>query len=495
MTGRGSCPVAGADSAAVRSNPFDRPTDGVPLEFTIDGRSLAAALGDDSRKVDYLLTLARTPIVDALVLDPPDGFADDLPCGYVAEPDTDQDIRMICRDRGIGGFWGGIQPWSSRLKRADQLGLVGEEREWFLYCETATWFHRTSGRHFYVTADPRLLTALRSEQGRGRWAKRRIVDLDHALKLIGWVMRRRDKIYLQARPGYTQTTTNYDFYADLSFWLAPDQLRLRHWGRDRSLGESDVLAPDLTDAIDARLVDLLKARDGVAFHNQREQNNATLSDILYHLRSAVPTSTALFDGLAVLAQQGLGIDAADLRGGITGVSFGKKTFRKALRGAGADGLADESERNGPLWSLFTALRNPIVHGAGLAGIGYEQSPGPSESRLTLLDGQAECIEAAATWAGDQPRVWGLQDTGFEPLLDPHPFAEQSTAVVLRAADRHVSALATDLGAPEFHYEPRGEEMDRLWKFGLLGGLVPELRSARALPWHGAEQLAGSPRLA
>jgi hypothetical protein len=366
------------------------------------------------------------------------------------------------------------------VRRADEWGLTGAEREWFLYYETTTWFHRNSGRHFFVTADLQLLDELKTKARRDLWSRRNIISVRDAFRMLGWVMRRQDKIYLDARQNYTLTTSNYDYYLEMGFWLAPDQLRLRHWVRDQS---DEVFSPegDLVQSIHARLVDLLKARDGVAFAWLRHQNNATLGDILYHLRNAIPTATALFDALATLSLRAFGIEASSV-GGMSRISLGDNGFRKALRANGALNLAAEAAHSGPLWKMLSALRNPIVHGPGLAGIGFQQVPGPSESRLTLAREQADKVEAASQWAGDPIDSWGLQETGQEPLLEPLLFVQRLTSTAARTADRLVTALADDLETPPAQHLNRGDELDRLWKFGLLGGLVPDLAAAGAPPW-------------
>jgi hypothetical protein len=462
-------------------NPFDPRLSGVPLQFTLDGRSLATTEHGERKEMLYLLTLARSPVLDVLVLDAPDGFADDLDRGYTDDPDLERDHRVIRQVGSEQGFWGGITPWSSRVRRADEMGLDGPEREWFLYYETTTWFNRNTRRRFFVTADSCLLGELRAKERHGLWSGRNIIDMRHAFKMLGWVMRRRDMIYLEAQPGYTSTTSNYAYCLDVAFWLAPDQLRLRHWAHDRSEDARESPLWDLVQSVHARLVDLLKARDGVAFAWLRHQNNATLDDILYHLRNAIPTATALFDALATLAQRALNIDASSI-GGINRVSLGDRDFRKALRTNKAAKLADEAARCGPLWKMLSVLRNPIIHGPGLAGVGFQKVPGPSESRLTLVSGQAEKVEATAQWAGEDIDSWGLHHTGYEPLLEPLLFVERLTSVVVRAADRLVIALADALDAPSAHHLDHGDDLDRLWKFGLLGGLVPELAAAGAPPW-------------
>ncbi len=103
-------------------------------------------------------------------------------------------------------------------------------------------------------------------------------------------------------------TGNFDFYLDVGFWLIPSRLRLTRWLRPTPGDAAPSDLEDIEQSIHARVVDLLKARDGVAFNWLRHQNNATLDDMLYHLRAAIPTATALFDSLATFACNAFEVD-------------------------------------------------------------------------------------------------------------------------------------------------------------------------------------------
>ncbi len=153
---------------------------------------------------------------------------------------------------------------------------------------------------------------------------------------------------------------------------------------------------------------------------------------------------------------------------------------------GALGFADQAAGSGPLWRTLWALRNPIVHGRGLSGVGYQKVPGPVESRLTLRGDQAERVVAAAQWAGHDAASWGLHETGYEPLPEPLQFVEQFSAAVFRTASYLVIALADDLKAPSFDYVAQPDEVQRLRKFSLISGLGAELLASGA-PLHVDEQ--------
>lgn len=462
-------------------NPFQPRHEGPPLALTVDGRSLAPLTGQQRREAGFLLMLTHTPILDALLLDAPDDLADHLPRGEVAPPHPERDDRVIRQVGTKHGFYGGVRPWSSRERRADELGLSGEDREWFLYYETATWFHRNSKRHFYVTADDRLLEELKNAAHGDWWGGRRIATVRGALELVGWLMRTRDDIYLDARPAYMRHSSNYDFYFYVAHELAPHRVRLHRWLETHEATRQARDLQDLEQSIHARSVDLLKARDGVGFQWLRHQNNATLDEILYHLRAAVPAAAALFDSIALFAQLALGVSAQAV-GGQSRVSFRTDKFRKELRDNGAERLAERAARHGPLWAMLGALRNPVVHGRGLSGIGYQAVPGPNESRLTLRVDQGEAVSQAAQSLGQSTRAWGLEESAGEPLLEPLIFAHRFTTAVLRAADELVRTLADELGAPDLEHDAPADEHDMLWKLGLLGGLAEELTDAGSPGW-------------
>ena len=199
---------------SLAENPFTPRREGVPLRLTLDGRSLSLLAAEEKAELDLLMMLGSTPVLDALVLDWPGAQGEKLQRGRVASLDRDRDLRVI-EQVGSRGFFGSVQPWSSRELTADQLGLGGAAREWFLYYETVTWFHRNSSRHYFVSADQRLLRE-RNELN-SRWGGRRIIDVRQALAFVGLLMRAREKLYVEANGNYTRSVALYNFYFVLAF--------------------------------------------------------------------------------------------------------------------------------------------------------------------------------------------------------------------------------------------------------------------------------------
>jgi len=463
-------------------NPFEPTLDGVPLVVTLDGRSLSSISGRDLDEALFLLSLCHhSPFLDAVVLGS-SGVAHNLPEWYVAEPDPQQDYRLICqRDTDLA--LGGVQPWSSRERRVDDAGLSGLKREWSLYYEAATWFHQNSDRHLFITADKEVVEKFGAA---ATGSSRQVFSVRGALLLIGLLMRTRDCIYIGRG---SEKTSNFNFYFLLSHSLAPARIRLHQWHGARGPADERGDLLDLEQSMAVRVVDLMKAVDGVAFQWLRHQDNATLDEMLYHLRAAVPTATALFDSIALFAAGALGVEATEVRSRAR-ISLRDATFRRALQAKGGHLVAEASSECGPLWKMLGELRNPVIHGSGISGMTY-QALGTGlgrESRLTLRRNQAEAVLATTRWAGDKPEHWGLEPPeqwssirALDPLLEPYAFSRRFVSLVIRTADRLVSLLADDLGAPTTDDENTGRETDLVWRLGLLGGVADDL--APTGPFH------------
>ena len=188
------------------------------------------------------------------------------------------------------------------------------------------------------------------------------------------------------------------YYFELAYALAPARVRLHRW-----LAEADSVVPaeelgDLEQSMFGRVGDLLRARDAIVLQCMRtRQDNATLDEILYHLRGGLLTASALADSIAVFAQLTLRVDPSAV-GGVANISLADRGFRQAIREAGGRRLAEQATAAGPLWKAMRMLRNPVAHRSGVAGVTYQRLPGPSESRITLTPEQATALERAAAAA-------------------------------------------------------------------------------------------------
>lgn len=456
-------------------SPFEPRRGGVALEMTLDGRSLSAVQGEDARERDLLLALAATPILDVLLLDWPAHIGPEVRYGRLVDPDWERDARVVEQVGTPDRVFGFVHAWGSREEQADRLGFAGAEREWFLYYEALTWYHRASSRHLFVTADRRLLRELNASPTDGHWANRRIITVRKALELAGLVMRSRDLIYLTAQGNYSCVTRSYTFYFELAYALAPSRVRLHRW-----LAEADDTLPledlgDLEQSIFGRVGDLLRARDAIALQCLRtRQDNATLDEILYHLRGGLLTASALGDSIAVFAQLALRIDPSDV-GGLANISLADSGFRRAMRDADANRLAERAAAAGAMWKAIGMLRHPVAHRSGVSGVTYQRLGGPSESRITLTNDQATALEHAAHQHGDSPSAWGLDEPdAWKRRLDPLRLVHAWVPHMISLVDDLVGALADDLGAPTAT-PPAGKMVGDIWKLALLGGLSGRLR--------------------
>jgi hypothetical protein len=260
-------------------NPFEPRREGVPLLLTLDARSLGQLAQEDRERAEFLCELCLTPAVDGL-------WTRDWEPLVAGLPQTE--LRPLVRDdRGIGlvgeprGFIGGVAMWSSHERVADDYGFQGDERDWFVYYSTTTKFHTNAKRHFFVTADPRLLSG-RDGPRQQYWQRGPVVSVGGGLRLAGEVMQAQERIYDAAARGYTHRASVYTLYSYLAPELAPSRIRLHRWLEARTIDVGRELEA-LEQSMHDRVVDLLKARDVIALQNARHQNNATVDEILYHL--------------------------------------------------------------------------------------------------------------------------------------------------------------------------------------------------------------------
>jgi hypothetical protein len=458
--------------AAVLSeeNPFEPRREGVPLLLTLDARSLGGLSGEDRQRAEFLCELCLTPAMDGLWTWEAQPLVAALPQTELRPLDEARDDRAVGLVGEPRGFIGGVAMWSSHQRLAHSYGFKGAEREWFIYYSTTTKFHTSAKRHFFVTADERLLSELRHGPRQRYWQRGRVVSVGGALRLAGEVMRAQERIYDAAAPGYTHRVSAYTLYFYLGPELAPSRIRLHRWldGRTVDAGrELEALEQSMHD----RVVDLLKARDLIALQNARQQNNATVDEILYHLRAAIGSAAALFDSIAVFAALALQIEDGEVSGPAR-VSLRERDFRKLLTDCGAARLAVGAREFGPLFKFLWTLRTPIVHREGLSGTTYLKldGPGASESRVALTDAQAAALDALRGPRRESADLWGQSDFAGTVHVEPQAFSDRLCLASIDAAERLNSALADDLAAPPHSFARDTGELRRIRRYRWLVGL-------------------------
>jgi hypothetical protein len=465
-------PVQLAVAVLSPENPFEPRREGVSLLLTLDARSLGQLSQEDRERAEFLCELCLTPAVDGLWT----WDAEPLVAGL---PRTE--LRPLVRDdRAIGlvgeprGFIGGVAMWSSHERVADDYGFHGTDREWFIYYSATTKFHTNAKRHFFVTADQRLLSEVRNGPRQQYWRRGRVISVGGALRLAGEVMQAQERIYdAAAAPGYTHRVSVYTLYSYLAPELAPSRIRLHRWLEGRTIDTRPELEA-LEQSMHDRVVDLLKARDVIALQNARHQNNATVDEILYHLRAAIGSAAALLDSIAVFAQLALRIEDGEI-GGPTRLSLRERDFRKLLTDRGAGRLADAARGLGPLFKFLWSLRTPIVHREGLSGTTYLQidGPGASESRVGLTEAQGAALHALRGHRGESADQWGESDFAGRVHVEPQAFSDRLCLASIQAAERLNSTLADDLGAPAHAFARDNGELKRIRRYRWLVGLPHE----------------------
>jgi hypothetical protein len=287
-------------------------------------------------------------------------------------------------------------------------------------------------------------------------------------------MQARERIYDAAAPGYTHHVSVYSLYFYLAPELAPSRIRLHRWLDGRTIDSRRELEA-LEQSMHDRVVDLLKARDVIALQNARHQNNATVDEILYHLRAAIGSAAALFDSIAVFAQLALRIEHGEV-GGPARVSLRERDFRKLLRDRSATRLADAAGKLGPLFKFLWSLRTPIVHREGLTGTTYLEidGAGASESRVALTEAQGDALDALRGHRGETADQWGQSDFAGGVDVEPQAFSNRLCLASIHAAERLNSALADDLGAPAHSFAGDSAELRKtVQRYRWLVGLPHE----------------------
>lgn len=451
-------------------NPFQPRLESVPLLLTLDARSIPLLTGEAREQAEFLLELCMTPAVDGLW----SWGGEQVPIGLPRTelvPASDAVDHRAVRIVGEGGFIGGIRMWSSHERLADTYELHDEARDWLIYYSTATTFHCNARRHFFVTADRRLRDELRGGDRQRRWQQSRVTTIPGALALAGRAMRASERIYYRAQPHYgLQRTTPYSVYFYLGSDLAPSRIRLSRWLEGQDHSESAEQG-ELEQSMHDRVTDLLRARDHIQEQNARHQNNATLDEILYHLRAAISGAAALFDSIAAFAHLALSIDPRRV-GGRTRIGLHHSDFRRELRRNGAPFLASAAGDAAPLFKLVWNLRNGIMHGAGLTGSGYRKLDGFSaaESRVSHNHAQAAALETLIRHRRETRTEWGVSDFGRDTHVEPEAFGNRFCLVAIETAERLTSALAEDLQAPHHEILLSVDERQMIGRLRWLAGI-------------------------
>jgi hypothetical protein len=456
-----------------RRNPFAPDLEGAPLQLTFDSRSLAELTGKERDDADFLISLSNTDHVDGLVAWSREGFAEGVPAAVMRPGRGQCDSITVSLQGQPEGFIGGI-PYADQWKKlAEQDGLNERDTEWFVHYGRATAFHSHADRHLFVTADRKLLRE--RNEGKQLWRRHRVFSVRESLALVGVLMRIYGTSYYDVRPGYQRGFSNYTAFFELAGTEMPNRLRfVRGWltsqdQDDPAIREQQRLQQSLHD----RAIDLLRARHYVQVENVRsEQNNATVDEILYHLRAAISALVAGGDSLALLSALALRFSEEELEDRRI-VGFGLREFRGQLKDHDGTNLCKMASESAPLLRLLKEFRDPIIHEAGLAGttLTHLGALRYSEARAGITPSQRQALEGLGK-KSDRPKRWGLRQLAKEDAIDPVAFVDRLAVEGLALLDDLFSALADDLGAAPELPDPTPPELDRR-RLRLLNALNPD----------------------
>ena len=421
------------------------------MELTFDSRSLSSSAGHERDDAEFLMSLSQTSHVDGLVAWAHPGFAETLPAVETRPtPGRPEDLTVSLTD-DPKGFTGGVPMSGQWARMATDYGMTERQSEWLIHYGQVTSFHYHAGRHLFVTADRQLLRGRDAGPFKQTWRRHGVFSVYQALALVGALMRIYGRTYDHVEPNYQHYLTNYTVWFYLAGAAMPNRLRLvRHSlqvkGKEPWTGnEIQRLQQSLFD----RAMDLLRARDYTQRENLRlEHNNATVDEILYHLRAAVACLAAGCDSLALLSSVALELPHSELPDRQM-IGFGLQDFRRVLRSNNGQRLAEAASSASPLLTVLKRFRDPLIHEAGLAGspLFHVGTPSFSETRAEVDLKQRQALEGLGKTSG-RPERWGLRVSGDHASLDPVAFVHQLATEGTSLLDDLLGALCDDLGASD-----------------------------------------------
>jgi hypothetical protein len=331
-----------------------------------------------------------------------------------------------------------------------------------------------------VTADEQLIEESQAEKG---WFRRgkdgtRIRSVEQALFLCGLAMKAHGRIYYDApKPRYTIHTSARNMYDFLSRDLLEPRRRLFDVVREEGESDGDFYRSDgeaLVEGVFDRLIDILRARDRIALANGRVNDAEALDGIRYDLRGMIAAASGAIDAIAVLTRVAFGVDFE----GASRVSLRNRDFRRSIKKSGAIVVATTAGALMPFLDFLWSLRNPILHRQGLPGYTLHQLGSADLAQITLSPEQVHELHACCRDRRESAEQWGLRYrdlAGFDPSVDPWPFAEHMASASVNAIRRLASALVVDAGVEEFSIKWSDEERQAIRRFRWLSGFPLEGR--------------------
>ena len=295
--------------------------------------------------------------------------------------------------------------------------------------------HTQTHRDLFITSHPDFLTL------RSRILDANIKDLCEGLRIVGLYLRWSGDFTIRA-----SQKTKRCFYRHLFYWVLCRHRLPAMWryfsaclqyGRETHTQNKEL--GDLAGTILNRCVRVLQARDEVGFRFYQRQDYTTRDEMLYHFDYLTILLSGTFDAEARIARQVYGITKVPARS----TSFRNHDFRKALRDAGGQSLADVvNDVSFQAFQRFLGVLRNSIHSVGLHGLGVSRA-GEQESSLgRVFEGDKDIWEAAVALGSCDDIGVTKHKAGSEVAVEPYTCAVRLCELGFRYVN-HV-ASATDV---------------------------------------------------
>ena len=295
--------------------------------------------------------------------------------------------------------------------------------------------HTQTHRDLFITSHPDFLTL------RSRILDANIKDLREGLRIVGLYLRWSGDFTIRA-----SQKTKRCFYRHLFYWVLCRHRLPAMWryfsaclqyGRETHTQNKEL--GDLAGTILNRCVRVLQARDEVGFRFYQRQDYTTRDEMLYHFDYLTILLSGTFDAEARIARQVYEITKVPARS----TSFRNHDFRKALRDAGGQSLADVvNDVSFQAFQRFLGVLRNSIHSVGLHGLGVSRA-GEQESSLgRVFEGDKDIWEAAVALGSCDDIGVTKHKAGSEVAVEPYTCAVRLCELGFRYVN-HV-AEATDV---------------------------------------------------
>jgi len=289
--------------------------------------------------------------------------------------------------------WGAILSGGGLESYANELGVPTDY-------VGALHIHREKHRDLFATSS---LALLKRQQRPGELSSN-IFDPLEAARIMGLFLRGREDHHVSN----SLSIGRIGFYGDLTRYLTPALGRYfthcYHASKSRRDNTSKI-----AQAIRARCVRAVQARDAIGLQFYQPQNNGTRDQMMYHVDYLAVLIAGALDGQARIAKRTYSINVREKI-----LNFWNPEFIQGIKASEATDLAGLITGSifGHYKGLLRTIRNTI-HDAGLLGIGGYSDRSRPGSLAELSQHDYESISGAVEQLGGAVH-WGLDPRGIEP---------------------------------------------------------------------------------